>query len=1131
MSQASQNKLPTDQETHAAQAKTQTEQASTRATQAETHAEQASTRTTQAATHSEQARTRTAQTETQSAQDKTRNAQAETQIEQDKTRAAQAEMQTRQANTQIVEQALGVSELSYRRLFEAAQDGILILDVETGRINDVNPFLIKLLGFSRAEILGKTVGELSPFKDVVSNQAMLERLQRDGYVRYEDLPLKTKDGHDIAVEFVSNVYRAGNKKVIQCNIRDITKRKQAEATSALLASIVASSDDAIFGVDLASVFTSWNHGAEKIYGYAASEMIGAPISKIIPADRQAEEKETLERIKAGEKLNHIETMRRTKDGQLIAVSVTASAIKDASGKIIGVSKTARDISEGKRAATALLESKHFLQSTLNALSSHIAILNEHGTIVEVNAAWDRFARENRFLGSGGLGDNYLQVCHSATGHFCEEAPSVASGIRDVMAGKKTEFHLEYPCHGPQERRWFIVRITRFDGDGPVRVVVAHENITERKLAEAALQQSEKKFRDLLENMQLGIVAHAPDTTIQFSNPMASQLLGLTPDQMRGKMAIDPTWCFIQEDGTPLVLDQYPVNRVLPASTKQLPNLILGICRPDRKKPIWVQCNTHPILNPDGQLQQIVVTFFDITSRKLAEDSLRESEEKFRQIAETINEVFWITDATMHRMIYISPAYEKIWGRTCQSLYDSPSTGLDAIHAEDRERVVRAAAVGLAKGEYDEIYRITRPDGSLRWIHDHAVPLRNTAGEISRFIGIAGDITEKRKLEDSFRQAQKMESIGQLAGGIAHDFNNILAAIVGNLYLVRMDAAGQPAILEHLQNISEASQRATDLVKQILTFSRQDKPEREAVKLNHVVQEALKLLRSSMPATIRIQTELVEVPTVLANATAIHQVIMNLGTNAWHAMRDQIGVLKIEMKVLDVDEDFAKTRPDLRPGNYVQLSVSDSGCGMDSATLEHIFEPFFTTKAVGEGTGLGLAVVHGIMKTHDGSISVYSQPGEGTTFHLYFPVIEAEVASGKIEATPIPRGHGEHILFVDDEATLGRLGKKMLERLGYVVTTQTNPLEAITAVRDQPAKFDLVITDLTMPGMDGAKLGAQLLHLQPNLPIIITTGYSGVMTPAKVRELGFRELLSKPSTARTLGETVYRVLQQAASAKK
>jgi CheY-like chemotaxis protein len=232
-----------------------------------------------------------------------------------------------------------------------------------------------------------------------------------------------------------------------------------------------------------------------------------------------------------------------------------------------------------------------------------------------------------------------------------------------------------------------------------------------------------------------------------------------------------------------------------------------------------------------------------------------------------------------------------------------------------------------------------------------------------------------------------------------------------------------------------------------------------------------------------------------------------------------------MKVLDVDEDFVRTHPDLRPGSYVNLSISDSGCGMDRATLEHIFEPFFTTKAVGEGTGLGLAVVHGIMKTHEGGVSVYSQPGKGTTFHLYFPVIEAEAVAGKLGAAPIPRGHGEHILFVDDEPMLAELGKKILERLGYLVTTQTNPLEAIAAVRDQPTLFDLAITDLTMPGMDGAKLGAQLLKLRPNLPIIIMTGYSGLMTSAKVRELGFRELLSKPSPARTLGEIVHRVLSQ------
>ena len=252
-------------------------------------------------------------------------------------------------NQARTEQALRVSELSYRRLFEAARDGILILDVDTGRINDVNPFLVELLGFSRAEMIGKTVGELSPFKDIVSNQAMLERLQRDGYVRYEDLPLETKDGRHIDVEFVSNVYQAGDAKVIQCNIRDITERRQAEMVSIRMAAIVESSDDAIIGKDLNGIITSWNKGAEKVLGYAAGEMLGTSILRLIPADRRGEENQILEKIKRGESVEHFETRRQTRDGRLIDVSVTVSPIKDAGGKVVGVSKVARDITERKAA--------------------------------------------------------------------------------------------------------------------------------------------------------------------------------------------------------------------------------------------------------------------------------------------------------------------------------------------------------------------------------------------------------------------------------------------------------------------------------------------------------------------------------------------------------------------------------------------------------------------------------------------------------------------------------------------------------------------------------------------------------------------------------------------------------------
>ena len=416
------------------------------------------------------------------------------------------------------------------------------------------------------------------------------------------------------------------------------------------------------------------------------------------------------------------------------------------------------------------------------------------------------------------------------------------------------------------------------------------------------------------------------------------------------------------------------------------------------------------------------------------------------------------------------------------------------------------------------------DGTV--LDRYSAPVLDKAGKNYGRIWSFRDITERRKLEAQFRQAQKMESIGLLAGGIAHDFNNILSAILGNLSLARMDAKDDPGMLEHLDNIGQAARRATDLVNQILTFSRQHKQEREPVKLNHVVVEALKLLRASVPSTIRIQTALADTPTILANATAIHQVIMNLGTNAWHAMRDQPGCLKLELAVMEVDADFAAAHPALHPGRYVRLALSDTGHGMDAATIERIFDPFFTTKPVGEGTGLGLAVVVGIMKSHDGCITVYSEPGQGSTFNLYFPVFDAEPPPNESGPQPLPPGRGEHILFVDDEPALVHVGQKILERLGYVVTTRTNAADAVAAVRDHPGTFQLVVTDLTMPGMDGLKLGAQLLQIEPGLGVILSTGFCGAITNDTARELGFRGLLVKPTTARMLAETVHRALHPA-----
>jgi signal transduction histidine kinase len=384
--------------------------------------------------------------------------------------------------------------------------------------------------------------------------------------------------------------------------------------------------------------------------------------------------------------------------------------------------------------------------------------------------------------------------------------------------------------------------------------------------------------------------------------------------------------------------------------------------------------------------------------------------------------------------------------------------------------------------------------------------------------------EGARLELQLRQTQKMEAISTLAGGIAHDFNNILVGIFGFAELAKQDAGNAAATQEHLSEILKAAQRAKDLVRQILAFSRPPEQKHDPMRLAPVVKESLSRLRAAIPAAIEISTHLdSQSPAVLANSAQVQQVVTNLVTNAWHAIGDKAGRIEVRLVTVDVDADFARGHPGLRPQRYVRLCVKDDGQGMDAATIERIFEPFFTTKEPGQGTGLGLAVVHGIMRALDGAITVDSLPDQGAAFCVYFPVLELDPAPATTGVSEVPHGSGQRVLFVDDERALCQIGERFLSQFGYVPFVSTDPVAALELFRERP--FELVITDLRMQDLSGVDFGRQILQLRPETPIILMTGYSGTLDAEGVRGLGFRELLLKPYTARAFAECVHRVLSE------
>jgi PAS domain S-box-containing protein len=540
---------------------------------------------------------------------------------------------------------------------------------------------------------------------------------------------------------------------------------------------------------------------------------------------------------------------------------------------------------------------------------------------------------------------------------------------------------------------------------------------------------------------------------------------------------------------------------------------------------------NPKCSPIGtgdELEELAYVFDRRTEQLvLAGTAMQESEERYRKLIELSPD--GIAIHTDQRLLFINQAGTRIFG-ACNSSDLLEKSILDFVHP-DLQGTFRQRLGQLKKGKqvpWLEI-RLIRLDNSEICVEVASIAfIFNGKPAIQ---SILRDITERKqaeqereKLQARFLQVQKMEAIGTLAGGIAHDFNNILAAMIGFTELA-LDSVKEGTILkDNLNNVFLCGQRAKELVAQILAFSRQQKEELKPLRIAPIVKEAVKLLKASLPATIKIAADIQSDLIVFADPTQIHQVMMNLCTNAGHAMQEKGGTLKVELSETWLDADFVVKHADLKPGCYIRLTVSDTGHGIPAQLLDRIFDPFFTTKKAGDGTGMGLSVVHGIVKGLNGAITVYSEKGNGTTFNVFLSAVEKDTALQTRMEKDIAMGT-ERILFVDDELVLAKMALQMLESLGYEVTTRTSSIEALELFKSKPDHFDLVITDMTMPNMTGDELVRQIKAIRSELPIILCTGFSANIDQNQAERLGVHGFFLKPITKNDMAWQIRLALDQ------
>ena len=1139
---------------------------------------------------------------------------------------------------------LQASEQKYRRLFSTVTDAVLIHDVNTFDIFEVNDAACLMYGFSRDELLQMKVTDISaePEKSAAAMTNLPRKAKEYVSLRYH----RKKDGNDFPVEIVSSFFRLGRRELACGIVRDLTDKIQAEQAlktqKDFNAALIEHAPTFFMVIDPQGHVMMMSPAMLRELGYSADEVTGRDyVSDFVPENDKAKVEAVFLRLMSGLMYDISETFVMARDGRLRLVQWHGTSVADTKGQVQYFYSIGIDITEKR-------QTEQMLDRLISLSLDILCIVTVEGELLFVNPAFERILgyRKDKILFT-----SYFDIVHP------DDLEATRETIRQLADGVPVaDFENRNRCKSG-DYLWLELKLATVPETGIVYAIA--RDVTQQKTAEDALIKSEATYRSLAGSLP-GIVYRQlvrENNRMVFFNDMAQSLTGFSPEALCGGelCSIEPMIVdedrqqvkdrikssiaekrpfeveyrirhktgvirYFMERGRPVTGDDGALlhidgvifdvtDRILASEQLQFKNAILktqqensldGILVMDHERKI-ISFNTRfvtmwgvpsqvvktgsggedllrvlmkQVANPDEFYRQVISLyemhhmksgeeirmadgrilyrysapmfgpedryygrvwyFTDITDRRRVEETLKEDERKYRAVVEDMPAMIcrFLKDGTL---TFVNQSYCRYFNKTERELI---GCNFFRFIAEEGLKNVKTHLLALTPAQpmVTGEHEVIAADGSVRWQEWTDRALFDDDGILTEYQCIGRDITESKvaleeraKIEKQLMQAQKLQSIGTLAGGIAHDFNNILTGIMGYAELLdKFEIPEGSSMRPKIEGILKGACRARDLVSQILTFSRQSEQVRRPVQFSILVKESLKFLRATLPSSIQIHQEIqCHESMSMADPSQLYQIIMNLCTNAAHAMREKDGTLGVRLAGQVVSAGSPESEIGLEPGSYLVLTISDTGHGMSPAVIERIFDPYFTTKKAGEGTGLGLAVVHGIVKGYGGAITVESKLGKGSVFNIFLPELTGGMDSAFSEKSGSMSTGSECILIVDDEKIIVDVVKSLLEKLGYKVDGKYDSMEAAKAFREHPERYDFVITDMTMPHINGIDLARMIGGIRPDIPVVLCTGYSEDIQSGLLRQSGIREVIMKPVDIRQLSETIRRLLDDRA----